>query len=179
MQYGGRNVKLRQPSLVEAAVQGNMALIKELRSTLSGKSAGQTVPESLDGRDTHDTILDRFRECYEHLYNSAGTEDAMTVIKERLEQVINVNAGASMREVEMVTWQVVKQACCRMRPGKNDVSEVYSSDVFLHAPDSLFEHLAAVFRSFITHGTVSLQILCCAFLPLFKCGLKNPAVCVS
>ena len=72
MQYGGRNVKLRQPSLVEAAVQGNMALIKELRSTLSGKSAGQTVPESLDGRDTHDTILDRFRECYEHLYNSAG-----------------------------------------------------------------------------------------------------------
>ena len=56
-----------------------------------------------------------------------------------------------------------------MRPGKNDVSEVYSSDVFLHAPDSLFEHLAAVFRSYITHGTVSLQILCCAFL-------KNPAV---
>ena len=100
----------------------------------------------------------------------------MTAINRRLEQVINVNANESMREVEKVTWQVVKQACCRMRPGKNDVSEVYSSDVFLHAPDLLFEHLAAVFRSFLTHGTVSPQILCCAFLPLFKGGLKNPAV---
>ena len=62
-----------------------------------------------------------------------------------------------------------------MRPGKSDVSEAYSSDVFLHAPDSLFQHLAEVFKSFLTHGTVSLQILCCAFLPLFKGGLKNPA----
>ena len=43
-----------------------------------------------------------------------------------------------------------------------------------HAPDYLFELLAAVFRSFLTHGTVSLQVLSCAFLPLFKGGLKSP-----
>ena len=53
---------------------------------------------------------------------------------------------------------------------------MYTSDVFLHAPDNLFDLLASVFRSFITHGTVSLQILSCAFLPLFKGGVKNPAV---
>ena len=63
-----------------------------------------------------------------------------------------------------------------MRPGKNDVTGVYSSDVFLHAPDTLFDQLTAVFRSFLYHGTVTLQILCCAFLPLFKGGLKNPEV---
>ena len=63
-----------------------------------------------------------------------------------------------------------------MLPGKTDVNEVYSSDVFLHAPDNLFDLLASVFRSFITHGTVSLQILSCAFLPLFKGGLKNPSM---
>ena len=68
------------------------------------------------------------------------------------------NAGTSLREVEKVTWQVVKQACCRMRPGKNDVSEVYSSDVFLHAPDSLFEHLAAVFRSSAVHSCPSSNV---------------------
>ena len=55
-----------------------------------------------------------------------------------------------------------------------DVTEAYSSDVFLHAPDHLFELLAAVFRSYLTHGTVTLQILSCAFLPLFKGGLKSP-----
>jgi hypothetical protein len=58
--------------------------------------------------------------------------------------------------------------------GKIDVTEAYSSDVFLHAPDYLFELLAAVFRSYLTHGTVTLQILSCAFLPLFKGGLKSP-----
>ena len=146
-----------------------------MKRTLGSKSTGQTVPESLDGKVTHETILDRFRECYEQLYNSAGTEDAMSAIKEKLEQMIGANTGASTRENDKVTWQVVKQACCRMRPGKSDVSEAYSSDVFLHAPDSLFQHLAEVFKSFLTHGTVSLQILCCAFFPLFKGGLKNPA----
>ena len=41
-------------------------------------------------------------------------------------------------------------------------------------PDILFEQLAHVFRSFLIHGTVTPQILSCAFLPLFKGRLKNP-----
>ena len=61
-----------------------------------------------------------------------------------------------------------------MKPGKVDVTGAYSSDVFLNAPDVLFDLLASVFRSYLVHGTVTLQILCCAFLPLFKGGLKNP-----
>jgi hypothetical protein len=64
-----------------------------------------------------------------------------------------------------VTGKLVKEACGRMLPGKPDVTEVYLSDVFIHAPDLLFDY-----------GTVSLQILSCAFIPLFKAGLKNPAV---
>ena len=61
-----------------------------------------------------------------------------------------------------------------MKPGKNDVSESYTSDVFLHAPNSMFQALAAVFRSFLVHGTVTLSILSCAFLPLYKGGHKKP-----
>ena len=100
----------------------------------------------------------------------------MVTIKSKLDQAIKECSNSSAMEIGKVTGQVVKDACCRMRPGKNDVTEVYSSDVFLHAPDTLFVHLAAVFRSFLFHGTVTLQILCCAFLPLFKGGLKNPDV---
>ena len=33
-----------------------------------------------------------------------------------------------------------------MLPGKTDVTGVYSSDVFIHAPDILFDQLAAVFQ---------------------------------
>ena len=59
------NVKSK--NLLEAAEQGNLALMEEMRRTLGRKSQGQAVPEELDGKVTHDTILDRFRECYEEL----------------------------------------------------------------------------------------------------------------
>ena len=96
---------------------------------------------------------------------------AMVAIKEKLQLLINSNA---LEEIAKVTGDVVKEACGRMKPGKTDVTGSYSSDVFLNAPDSLFDLLAAIFRSYLTHGTVTLQILSCAFLPLFKGGLKNP-----
>ena len=48
-------------------------------------------------------------------------------------------------------------------------------DVFVNAPDIVYEKLALIFKSFLTHGTVSKEILCCAFLPLFKGGIKNPS----
>ena len=168
--------QVKSKLLLEAAEQGDAELMKEMKKTLGSKATGQAVPECLDGKVTHDDILDRFKECYEQLYNSAGTEDAMATIKEHLSEVIKNSPAQSALEVDKVTAKIVKEACGRMLPGKADVSGVYSSDVFLHAPDSLFEHLAAIFRSYLTHGTVSLQILSCAFLPLFKGGLKNPAV---
>ena len=46
--------------------------------------------------------------------------------------------------------------------------------VFLHAPAILFDKLAAVFRSFLTHGTLSLSILSCSFMPLLKSARKDP-----
>ena len=52
--------------------------------------------------------------------------------------------------------------------GKKDVTGGYSSDVFLHAPDVMFSMLAEVFKLYLVHGTVSKQILVCAFLPLYK-----------
>ena len=60
-----------------------------------------------------------------------------------------------------------------MKPGKGDVSGSYTSDAFLNAPDSLFERLASVFRSWLIHGTVTLSLLACAFLPLFNGGIKD------
>ena len=61
-----------------------------------------------------------------------------------------------------------------MMPGKNDVTESYTSDVFLNAPNMLLEKLAQVFKLFLVHGTVTKQILRCAFLLLFKGGHKKP-----
>ena len=121
--------------------------------------------------------MERFKECYEKLYNSAGSEDATSLIKTKLENIVNGYIEGSMHEIHKVTGYVVKETCKRMLPGKNDVTGVYTSDVFLHGPDVLFEHLAAVFRSFLLHGTVTMQILTCAFLLLFKGGAEE-SICV-
>ena len=161
----------RARDLLVAAECGDVQLMMELKKTLSKKSYGQSVPDCMEGKVTHDTILDRFRECYQDLYNSAGTEDAMSGIKEKLHGLISEGSGA---EVRKITGKIVKEACCRMKHGKIDVTGAYSSDVFLNGPDLLFDLLAPVFQSFLIHGTVTLQILSCAFLPLFKGGLKNP-----
>ena len=53
--------KANSVKLMEAAEQGNMALLQEMKNTLHRKSACQKVPESLDGQDTHAAILSRFR----------------------------------------------------------------------------------------------------------------------
>ena len=62
-----------------------------------------------------------------------------------------------------------------MKPGKGDVSEGYTSDAILNAPDILFDQLALVYRSWLLHGTVTTSLLACSFLPLLKNSLKNPA----
>ena len=128
--------------LLSAAEAGDAALMLELKKSIDKKCNAQTIPDSLDGEVTQDSILERFRECYKGLFNSAGSEDAMVEIKSKLEEMINEN---SVKEVKKVTAQVVKTACCKMKAGKNDVTDVYTSDALLHAPDYLFELLAAVF----------------------------------
>ena len=62
-----------------------------------------------------------------------------------------------------------------MNAGKTDVSGAFCSDSLLHARDSMFDLLALIYRSWLVHGTVTLSLLACAFLPLLKNALKDPA----
>ena len=80
----------------------------------------------------------------------------------------------SLYEVNRISGASVKEAACRMKPGKSDVSSSYTSDAILNAPDTFFDLLAPVFRSWLVHGTVTLSLLACAFLPLLKSALKDP-----
>jgi hypothetical protein len=52
----------RSRKLLEAAEAGNLALLKDMKNTLERKNCGQAVTETLDGKVTHDSILDMFRE---------------------------------------------------------------------------------------------------------------------
>ena len=70
----------------------------------------------------------------------------MATIKAQLENIVNDDVQGSTNEIRKVTGEIVKKAWSRMLPGKTDVTEAYTNDVFLHAPDILFEHLAALFN---------------------------------
>ena len=80
--------------------------MKELTKSLGAKQTGQAVPESVEGKASHDDILEVFRENYSNLFNSASSLD--TIIKDRLKELITEN---SQREVLKITGNVVKQAC--------------------------------------------------------------------
>ena len=162
---------IRAAELKDAGAKGDYYLMQEMKKTLGKKIVSEAMPESLEGEVTEDGIVGKFKQLYEALYNSCGTQDNMNIIKDKIASILT---ATSIAEVDKITGEVVKKACLRMKPNKADVSEAYSSDAFLHSPDILFKLFANVFRSYIVHGTVYLQILVCAFMPLFKGGLKNP-----
>ena len=101
----------------------------------------------------------------------------LTVQRAKLHQRIwlliqNQNSAA---EADKLTMEKVKSAAVRMKPHKMDVTQGFTSDCFLHAPDILFELLSLVFKDWLIHGTVTKSILSCAFIPLLKSSLKDPA----
>jgi hypothetical protein len=77
--------------------------------------------------------------------------------------------------VAKLTGSVVKEAALDMKPAKGDVTGGFSADAILNALDIMFEHLAAVYSSFLFHGTMTPSLLACSFLPLLKSSIKDPA----
>jgi hypothetical protein len=157
--------------LLQAAESGDRALLQEMRKVMGSKHAAQELPDSLEGAVGHENILEKFRQLYSALYNSAGTEVQMTDLKKLVESMVDCTAET---EVGKITGEVVRKAAGRMKPAKIDVSQGYTSDVFRHAPPIFFEKLAAVFRSYLVHGTITLSALACSFMPILKSAKKDP-----
>ena len=162
---------IRAQRLLEQSQSGDVDLLKEMKRVKGSKKQTSACPDNVDDAHGAEAVSELFKTVYEDLYNSAESVDAMNDIKAKLRTMIDID---SLVEVQKVTGAAVKEACSRMKPGKADVTGSFTSDTLLNAPDSLFDSLAGVFRSFLVHGDVTLELLSCAFLPLFKGGLKNP-----
>jgi len=158
--------------LLSAAESGDRALLQEMRRVIGSSKQPQQVPDALEGAHGNGAVLDKFKSLYEALYNSAASGVKMSEILTTIDGMLDCRAEG---EVRRVTAKVVAAACRRMKPGKVDVTGSYGSDVFCHAPPLLCEKLAAVFRSFLTHGSITLSILSCSFMPLLKSARKDPS----
>ena len=152
-------------------MMGDLELMKEMRRVKSGKGEVNELASTVDGVSGDSNVANKFKEVFETLYNSAGSLAGMEAVHARIKELLGKED--SRREVEKVTAEVVKQAVLMTKPHKMDVSQGFSSDAMLNAPDILFELLALIFRDWLTHGTVTKSVLVCAFIPLLK-GNKDP-----
>ena len=89
-------------------------------------------------------------------------------MKRVLDDLIGV---AAKDEVSKVTGAAVKEAVAKLKPNKTDVSGSFVSDALKNAPDLLHNLLATIFRSWLSHGSVTPSLLACSFLPLLKSSL--------
>ena len=90
-------------------------------------------PMKLAGACGESNIVEKFCQVYEELYNSSGSTEALSSLKEHISA--DIGSEASIAEVFKISGEVVKEAACKMKPGKGDVSEGYTSDAILNAPD--------------------------------------------
>ena len=167
-----RASKLHQAKgLYQAAMDGDMALMKEMRRVQSGKGELDELPDAVDGVTGQQEVANRFGAVHSALYNSSGSKENMEELKSRIRGLIQSEDSAA--EIAKLTPEVLKAAATRMKPHKMDISQGFTSDCMLHAPDLLFELLAHVFQDWLVHGTVTRSVLSCAFVPLLK-SQKDP-----
>ena len=167
-----RASKSRAENLLAAALDGDTALLREMKVIKKGGGGPPELPDTVSGANGEQEIVEKFRLVYSGLYNSAGTEEEMRALHDKIDKLISHD---SLSEVAKITGMVVKTAVCSMKPRKSDVSNCYTSDAILHAPVIQFEQLAVIFRSWLTHGKITPSMLACSFLPLLKSSLKDPA----
>ena len=164
---------LRARRLLQASETSSMELLKEMKKIKGNKKGSHDLPDNVGGATGENNIVEEFKKVYSALYNSAESLEDMLTLKEKLTAEIS---EGSVAEADKLTGKIVKEAACRMKPNKSDISQSFTSDAILYAPDIFFDHLALVYRSWLIHGTVTISLLSCAFLPLFKGGLKDPAL---
>ena len=90
----------------------------------------------------------------EKLYNTVDSSAELGVVKTNIQTSIKSNIQASLNEANKITPEVVRSAAELLKPDKSDVSQLFSSDVFKHAPQILYDHIAAIFRSYVVHGSI-------------------------
>ena len=176
--YSVRKVKrqedtIRAKRLLEASKTGSIDLLAEMKSIKGTKKAANNLPDTVAGKTGEEAIVTEFRKVYYELYNMCDDTEALRELKAELE--LDIAKEDSAWEIGKLTGSVVKIASKKLWSSKGDVTGSYNSDMIKNCPDMFYELLAAVFRSWLIHGTVTRSFLACAFLPLVK-GLKDPSL---
>ena len=67
--------RYRAEKLLTAALDGDTALLKEMKTIKKGGGGPADIPDTVGDANGEEKIVAKFRSIYSGLYNSAGTED--------------------------------------------------------------------------------------------------------
>ena len=81
-------------------------------------------------------VVDKFRDVYSTLYNSAASNTEMADLLTRVTSLIQDD---SVGEVKKVTGGKVKEDVGLLKPSKGDISGGFTSDALINAPDILYD----------------------------------------
>ena len=93
--------------LFEASMQGDLNLLKEMKTIRGGKMEHRELPETVAGANGEEEVVEKFREVYSTLYNSAESEKEM---EDLMTKVLSQIIGDSDGEVGKMTAAKVKEA---------------------------------------------------------------------
>ena len=91
---------IRARNLLEASLSGDINLLKEMKKINGGNKCDVNLPECVEDAVGQEGIVDKFKEVYSSLYNSAESSEAVRGIKDKIEDMIG---PGSITEVDKVT----------------------------------------------------------------------------
>ena len=163
---------IRNQKIVENCLDGDQDLFKEIKKQRSNNNEDEVTIDGVSG----DEIPGKFAEIYKDLYNMSSDEEAISGIRNQIKDKIR---QPDIIEVDKINSNVIKEAIGKIKANKTDAIFDFSSDFLKNSPDILYELLATVIKSFVTHGHVSSFLLIATLVPVVKdkladlCSSKN------
>ena len=151
---------IKKNKVLDACINGDGDIFKEIKSL---RNSVQVVATSMDG--VQDNIQEHFKGIYSKLYTTHDDTENVNEISEDVNSRVN---QSHIKDVEKVTPELVKEAAKQLNNNKSDPTYSFSSDCIKNSPDSLYEHLSHVLKSFLIHGHVTIFLLLATLVPLIK-----------
>lgn len=133
------------------------------RDIKHSRSVKKGVANCIDG--VTDDIHNHFGEIYKGLYNRNNENSELLSLKRILDTKIDER---SLNDIELITPSLVKIAVENLKSSKYDPYHNFNSDCLLNAPNSLFIHLAKVFKMYLIHNYIPQSILFTIICPIVK-----------
>ena len=139
-------------------------LFEEIKKVCKEKTSN--VSSVIDDIHGSKNITEHLRNIYENLYNEQ--EDVDRNFIEEINDKVAGNTAAAKNTISLFTADLVKTAVKKLKPDKSDVTGNFTSDCLKAAPDIFFEKLSELFKTSLSHGYFSHDLLVCALSPIVK-----------